>query len=43
MRYIDDLFSWGELSQLESAIDEDLEEDLSLEDIEELAEEEGSD
>lgn len=41
VQYIDDLFSWGELSQLESAIDEDLEEDLGLEDVEELGEEEG--
>jgi hypothetical protein len=43
VRYIDDLFSWGELSQLESAIDEDLEEELSPEDTGELAKEEEGD
>jgi hypothetical protein len=40
--YIDDLFSWAELSQLESAKDEDLEEELGLEDVEEVTEEEDS-
>ncbi len=40
VQYIDDLFSWAELLQLESAKDEELEEEFGLEDLEEFAVEE---
>jgi hypothetical protein len=39
VRYIDDLFTWAELSELESAVDEDFEEEVDFEEAEELIEE----
>jgi hypothetical protein len=39
VQYIDDLFTWAELSELESAVDEDLEEAVDFEDVEKPKEE----